>query len=109
MPCFRLLGILLVLTFAVSPALSQRPIPSTPETEAQTTLDRDIQHKLQREQQKTRFGQMKRDSQKLLELATELKKYVDQAGENVLSLEVVRKADELEKLARRVKENMRGN
>jgi hypothetical protein len=52
---------------------------------------------------------MKRDSQKLLELATELKKYVDQAGENVLSLEVVRKADELEKLARRVKENMRGN
>ncbi len=110
MLCFRLLGILtLMLTFAVSPALSQRPVPPTPEGEAQATLDRDIQHKLQREQQKKRFDQMKRDSGKLLELATELKKYVDQSDENVLSLEVVRKADEMEKLARRVKENMRGN
>lgn len=110
MSCFRLLGILpLMLTFAIAPALSQRPIPPTSETEVQTTLDRDIQHRLEREQQKKRFQQMKQDSQKLLDLATELKKYVDQAGESVLSLEVVRKADEMEKLARRVKENMRGN
>jgi hypothetical protein len=51
---------------------------------------------------------MQRDSQKLLELATELKRYVDKSGENILSVEVLRKAEEMEKLARRVKENMRG-
>ncbi len=39
--------------------------------------------------QKKRFEDMKRDSQKLLELATELKQYVDKSGENILSLEVV--------------------
>jgi hypothetical protein len=51
---------------------------------------------------------MRRDSQRLVELSRELKQYVDKAGEHVLSMEVIRKADELEKLARKVKENMRG-
>jgi hypothetical protein len=105
-----LLGILtLILTFAISPALSQKPVPATQESEAQVSLDREMQHKLQREQQKKHFEQMKRDSQRLLELATELKKDVDESGENVLSLLVVRKAEEIEKLAHRVKENMRGH
>jgi len=105
-----LLGILtLILTFAISPALCQKPVPATQESEAQVSLDREMQHKLQREQQKKHFEQMKRDSQRLLELATELKKDVDESGENVLSLLVVRKAEEIEKLAHRVKENMRGH
>jgi hypothetical protein len=52
---------------------------------------------------------MQHDSQKLLELATQLKQYVDQSGEHVLSMDVVRKAEEIEKLARRVKDRMRGN
>jgi hypothetical protein len=50
---------------------------------------------------------MKRDSERLLVLATELKQYVDKSGEDFLSLEVLRKADEMEKLARQVKNNMR--
>jgi hypothetical protein len=66
-----------------------------------------MQRKAQNQRQKKRFEDMKRDSQKLLELATELQQYVDKSGENILSLDVVRKAEEMEKLARQVKNNMR--
>jgi hypothetical protein len=66
-----------------------------------------MQRAIQKERLKKRCEEMKRDSQRLLELATELKQYVDKSGENVLSLEVVRKAEEMEKLARQVKNNMR--
>jgi hypothetical protein len=74
----------------------------------QTQIDKEMAQKNQLVRQKKRFEDMKRDSQKLLELATQLKQYVDRTGENTLSLEVMRKAEEMEKLARRVKENMRG-
>jgi hypothetical protein len=42
-------------------------------------------------------------------MATELKDYVDKTNENVLSLEVVKKAEEIEKLAHSVKEKMKAN
>lgn len=57
---------------------------------------------------KERFAKLKKDTDELLQLATELKKYVDQANENTLSLEVIRKAEEIEKLARSVREKMKG-
>ena len=110
MPHFRWLGILLLmLTFATVTAAAQLPGHPNTQPESQAELDHDMQQKLRLEQQKKRFEQMKHDSQRLLELATELKKYVDQSGEHVLSMEVVRKAEEMERLARRVKDNMRGN
>jgi len=48
------------------------------------------------------------DSEKLLKLAVELKAYVDKSNENVLSLEVIRRAEEIEKLAHSVKDKMKG-
>lgn len=56
-----------------------------------------------------RNAQLKRDTDKLLELSTELKQYVDKTNENVLSVDVVKKAEEIEKLAHSVKEKMKGN
>jgi hypothetical protein len=44
----------------------------------------------------------------LLELATELKQYVDKTNEDILSMDVIKKADEIEKLARSVREKMKG-
>jgi hypothetical protein len=55
-----------------------------------------------------RQADLKRDTEKLLKLSTELKEYVDKTNENLLSLEVVKKADEIEKLAHSVKVKMRG-
>lgn len=54
-----------------------------------------------------RHKRMQADAAKLLELSTELKADVDKAGNDELSLEVIRKAAEIEKLAHDVKERMR--
>jgi len=51
---------------------------------------------------------IKKDTEKLLELATELKHYVDKTDENTLSLDVIKKAEQIEKLAKSVKEKMKG-
>jgi hypothetical protein len=55
-----------------------------------------------------RQAQLKTDTDKLVKLAGELKDYVDKSNENVLSLDVMKKADEIEKLAKSVKEKMKG-
>jgi len=47
------------------------------------------------------------DTQKLLALATELKTAVDKSTKDTLSLDVIKKADEIEKLAHSVKERMK--
>ncbi len=80
------------------------PRSSSDETtwEAQQRRDMQKQANLQRQQD------IRKDTEKLLELATELKHYVDKSNENTLSLEVIRKADQIEKLAKSVKEKMKG-
>ncbi len=55
-----------------------------------------------------RQAALKKDTDKLLKLAVELKDYVDKSNENVLSVEVMKKADEIEKLAHSVKDKMKG-
>ena len=56
-----------------------------------------------------RQADLKRDTEKLLKLSTELKEYVDKTNESVMSLDVIKKADEIEKLAHSVKVKMRGD
>ena len=56
-----------------------------------------------------RHADLKRDTDKLLQLSTELKQYVDKSNENILSVDVVRKAEEIEKLAHSVKVKMKGD
>lgn len=56
-----------------------------------------------------RQAQLRRDTDNLLKLATELKQYVDKSNENTLSVEVIKKADQIEKLAHNVKDKMKGN
>jgi transaldolase len=52
---------------------------------------------------------LQRDTDNLLKLANELKQDVDKSDENTLSLEVVKKAEEIEKLAHSVKEKMKAH
>jgi hypothetical protein len=54
-----------------------------------------------------RQKQLVADTQRLLSLANELKADVDKSTKDTLSLDVVRKADEIEKLAHNVKEKMK--
>jgi hypothetical protein len=66
----------------------------------------------QREQAKARNlerqKKLKADTDRLLELATELKQYVDRSNENVLSVDVVKKCEEIEKLSKDIKNKMKG-
>ena len=48
------------------------------------------------------------DTDKLLVLATDLKAQVDKSNKDTLSVGVIKKAEEIEKLARSVKERMKG-
>jgi cytochrome c-type biogenesis protein CcmH/NrfG len=54
-----------------------------------------------------RKKQIADDSEKLLKLATDLKTEVDKTSKDTLSLNVIRKADAIEKLAHDVKEKMK--
>jgi len=72
-----------------------------------TRAEKEMERERTKQQAKERQATIKRDTDKLLALATELKEYVDKTNENVLSVDVVRKAEEIEKLAHHVKEKMR--
>ena len=76
----------------------------TDEDDARQRLEREMIKKVNEERQ----AALKSDTEKLLKLAIELKAYVDKSNEHVLSLEVVNKAAEIEKLAHSVKEKMKG-
>jgi hypothetical protein len=54
-----------------------------------------------------RMKQMAEDAARLAKLAADLKIEVDEANKDTLSINSIRKADEIEKLARNVKEKMR--
>jgi hypothetical protein len=55
-----------------------------------------------------RQAALKADTDRLVKLAGELKQYVDKSNENVLSVDVLKKAEEIEKLAHSVKDKMKG-
>jgi len=57
---------------------------------------------------KYNFKQMKKHADQLAELAQSLQKKIDGSNENVLSLEVVRNAEEIEKLAKKIKNEAKG-
>ena len=68
-----------------------------------------IQKEMEKRANEQRQADLKRDAERLLKLSTELKEYVDKSNENVLSLDVLKKAEEIEKLAHSVKTKMRGS
>ena len=54
-----------------------------------------------------RQAQLRRDTEKLVSLTAELKDHVAKAGPNVLSMDVVKKAAEIQKLAKSVEDKMK--
>jgi len=106
-----------LLLFAMSVALSLPlfsqgpPVPSFPPAPGEQRNKDPMAVKVEQEAAKQRNLQreqdIKHDTEKLLELATELKQYVDKTNENIISLDVIKKADQIEKLAKSVKEKMK--
>jgi hypothetical protein len=109
-----LIFLVLMLVVHTMPGRAQQQTPRPPdypptrppslEEEAHTKIEKDMAKKANQQRQ----ADLKRDTDKLYRLATELKQYVDKTNENVLSLEVLKKAEEIEKLAHSVKDKMKG-
>lgn len=68
---------------------------------------KEMQDRMFKAANKKRQQDIRDETEKLFGLATELKAAVDKSDENMLSLDVIRKADEVEKLAKKVKEQMK--
>jgi hypothetical protein len=113
-----LLAAIAFLTSAVLPG--QAPSQNTDKPyllpEANRLPDANDQMKMHTEEAKQqsfdaanaeRKKQISDDSTRLLTLAMALKAEVDKTNKDMLSLNVIRKADEIEKLARNVKEKMK--
>ena len=115
--CLRLLQIrhicviaLMLLTAWVCAAQVQIPPTAAPPDTGppgsvwQQEREKEMQKKLNAQRQ----DEIRKDTEKLLELATELKQSVDKSSANTLSVDVVKKAEQIEKLAKAVKEKMKG-
>jgi hypothetical protein len=89
------------------PQLPQRVDGTAAPAEDDDTHDR-ISRDLAKKANLERQAALKADTDKLVKLAAELKEYVDKSNENVLSVDVMKKAEEIEKLAHSVKDKMKG-
>ena len=91
----------------------QQPVPPRLGMPQPDESDPNIPPRIQKDMEKRaneqRQAELKRDTEKLLKLSTELKEYVDKSNSNVLSVDVIKKAEEIEKLAHNVKTRMRGS
>lgn len=85
------------------------PAPSiTPPVTDENDASVQLKHEMEKKAAKERIAALKSDTDKLVKLSLELKTSVDKSDENVLSLDVIRKAEEIEKLAKSVREKMKG-
>lgn len=84
------------------------PAEPEPEPPLGAATSSQITPKQRREMMKANFEKMKRDAEELTTLAKALQEELDKASENVLSLQIVDKAEKIEKLAKRIKSTARG-
>jgi len=117
----RALKLALFSAMAALPAGAQNAQPVNPDKSIHdpvltTPPDANAQMQMREQQEKQqnytaanaeRKRQIADDSAKLLKLATDLKAEVDKTTKDTLSLNVIRKADEIERLAHNVKEKMK--
>ena len=113
----RLLMLAVVGTLLVGPAVAQygtspgaKPerTPGMDSPSAPDPMSRAEEERLNIKRINDRQKTIVADTTKLLQLAQELKEEVDKSTKDQLSLSVVKKAEEVEKLAKAVKEKMKG-
>lgn len=96
-----------------TPAVNRQPVqPIATEREAMNdSLFRDPHQRIEQEQiariVAQRQTQLRIDTEKLVALTAELKQHVDKAGANILSMDVIKKAQEIQKLAKSVQDKMK--
>jgi hypothetical protein len=106
--------ILLVLALMLAAPVASAQMPRLPPAIAQgpggnvPTVDgNDIQKQQAQAANLQRQIEIKRDTEKMFQLTSELKDYLDKTGQGVLSLDAIKKAEQIEKLAHSVKSKMK--
>jgi hypothetical protein len=100
------------------PSFAQKPVPPPnpsiggrdfpPAADDQDSSRERVDAEMVKKAAKERALAIKNDTDKLVKLSMELKESVDKSGESVLSLDVIKKAEEIEKLAKSVRAKMKG-
>jgi hypothetical protein len=67
----------------------------------------DMQKEQMKKANEIRQEEIRRDTEKLYQLSTELRDFVDKSRQGVLSLDAIKKAEQIEKLAHSVKSKMK--
>ncbi|HEY6292092.1 MAG TPA: hypothetical protein VI455_11115 [Terriglobia bacterium] len=95
--------------------VDQRPrVPSNPNAPTGNPSQPDLNTppltpKQQRDLLKSNYEKMKQQADELADLAKSLQDELDKSNQNILSLQVVDKADKIEKLAKKIKDAARGH
>src|SRR5438552_17633012 len=84
-------------------ASDAQQMPEAPRDPHQAEMER----KVEKDRNKERQAQIQKDTAELLALATQLKKSVDASNEHVLSLDVIRTTEKIEKLAHKIRDKMK--
>ena len=88
---------------ALPPAISQgQAMESIP-----ITTGDPVQRQLAIAANQQRQAEIKRDMEKMAELTQQLKDYLARSGEGVMSIDAIKKAEQIEKLAHSVKSKMK--
>jgi hypothetical protein len=104
----------LILGFTIASTAQQADAPihpglQPPANNNDSAWEAQQKKEMAKKQNLERQQDIKKETDKLLELATELKQSVDKTTEDTLSLDVIKKAEQIEKLAKSVKEKMKGS
>ncbi|MDQ2832268.1 MAG: hypothetical protein M3Y50_00695 [Acidobacteriota bacterium] len=92
-------------TPAGSPAVG---LPGTGHAAGEDTGSPQLAERQEKARNTDRQKRLVADTEKLLILATDLKQEVGKTNKEVMSVDVIKKAEEIEKLARSVKDRMKG-
>lgn len=80
-------------------------LPETSTTGFPNQLERQAQIQMERDRQLA----LKRETDQLLAMASDLKQNMDKTSPAILSLDLIKKTEKIEKLAKSIREKMKGN
>ena len=95
----------LIVSFSIMGSLlGYNKRPQDPQEEgASDSFEHDQKAKMDKERRDEAFQKLKDDSEKLYEVAGELKEMIDKSNQHTLSLQILKKIEEVEKLLKDVK------
>ena len=94
---------------ATSAVNGQQAHPAVPAELSNGESSSPLSQKQKNDLLKANFEKMKRDAGELADLAKAMQEELNKSNENILSLDIVDKADKIEKLAKRIKGTARGD